>query len=662
MNSRDNFDWKFYINKYEDLRKANIDTEKKALDHWKRYGKKEGRICNNDIIDDKINDKFKITVRLCGQIYGLTGYGTGCRNYIKHLLSLPYIILYIEYMHDYNEDISKFKDYEFMKYVRESPERVDYDIIVSSPRKSLQHKNAKYTIWCWYWEVNILPDNIYDFLKHHPNHINISPSKFLTEAIRNSGLYNPCYTIKHWHLPNNKVVKEKNDTIKFYTISIDAPRKNLELLLESYYEEFTCDDNVEFIAKISPYLRPINVIIDKINSFKNDKSAKLQIITDFLTDVEIQNMHNSYDIFALAQHSEGWGIPHIEALLSGNPLVTVNYGSLPDFVNDTNAFEIPFVVSEIDRSNRYKNDTLDFYPLGSIWAISKKEDIKIKLREAYNNYKNKKPNIEYLTKYFSFEESLKQWNLFFVPKISLITSMFKASKYLEQFMVDVTRQTIFKEKCEWIILDANPIGDNTDYNMIKDYIDMYPNNIIYKKLDIDKGIYDTWNQGIQMSTGEFITNMNCDDRRVPDNLEKMALFLLNNPNISLVYCNSYIINEGNINWEKIQENPELYKIYIMEEFSKNALLKFNFPHNNPLWRRSLHDKYGYFDTKYKSAGDAEFWLRCASNGATFKKYPNEILGIYYDNPEGMSTKKENVRKFIKNENKEIKSKYKKLIF
>jgi len=37
------FDWKMYIQNYEDLQKANIDTPEKAFSHWKSYGKKENR-------------------------------------------------------------------------------------------------------------------------------------------------------------------------------------------------------------------------------------------------------------------------------------------------------------------------------------------------------------------------------------------------------------------------------------------------------------------------------------------------------------------------------------------------------------------------------------------------------------------------------------------
>ena len=37
------FDWLTYINNYEDLRRAGINTEAKALMHWRLFGLKEGR-------------------------------------------------------------------------------------------------------------------------------------------------------------------------------------------------------------------------------------------------------------------------------------------------------------------------------------------------------------------------------------------------------------------------------------------------------------------------------------------------------------------------------------------------------------------------------------------------------------------------------------------
>ena len=38
-----NFNWKFYINVYDDLRKAGVNNEQKAIQHFANYGCKEKR-------------------------------------------------------------------------------------------------------------------------------------------------------------------------------------------------------------------------------------------------------------------------------------------------------------------------------------------------------------------------------------------------------------------------------------------------------------------------------------------------------------------------------------------------------------------------------------------------------------------------------------------
>lgn len=41
------FDWKFYLNEYEDLRREGICTREACVTHWVRYGKHEGRVCRS---------------------------------------------------------------------------------------------------------------------------------------------------------------------------------------------------------------------------------------------------------------------------------------------------------------------------------------------------------------------------------------------------------------------------------------------------------------------------------------------------------------------------------------------------------------------------------------------------------------------------------------
>ena len=54
---------------------------------------------------------------------------------------------------------------------------------------------------------------------------------------------------------------------------------------------------------------------------------------------------------------------------------------------------------------------------------------------------------------------------------------------------------------------------------------------------------------------------------------------------------------------------------------------------------TVHDKHGYFNQYYKSSADWDFWLRCVFGGSKFKKCQDN-LGVYYFNPNGMSTNTE----------------------
>ena len=59
----DNFDWKYYISKYDDLK--TIKNENDAYKHYMLHGKSEGRIASNKSIKFVFNNKFEnITLKL----------------------------------------------------------------------------------------------------------------------------------------------------------------------------------------------------------------------------------------------------------------------------------------------------------------------------------------------------------------------------------------------------------------------------------------------------------------------------------------------------------------------------------------------------------------------------------------------------------------------
>ena len=213
-------------------------------------------------------------------------------------------------------------------------------------------------------------------------------------------------------------------------------------------------------------------------------------------------------------------------------------------------------------------------------------------------------------------------------KISIITSLYDGDKHLKGFLENITSQTIF-DKCELVIINANSPG-NED-KLIQEYMKKHT-NIIYKKLDKDPGIYGCWNLGIQMSSGEFITNANLDDRRSIQQLEILAEELVRNEDVDLVYSECLLTNNEN---ETYLDNTSKGQIYPVQEFSNENMIKC-LPGPMPLWRRTMHDTAGEFDSSYKFAGDWEMWLRAVKSGSKFKKVFGSY-GLYHNNPEGLTT-------------------------
>jgi len=204
--------------------------------------------------------------------------------------------------------------------------------------------------------------------------------------------------------------------------------------------------------------------------------------------------------------------------------------------------------------------------------------------------------------------------------------MYKGEKYIEGFMRDMVRQTVF-DQCELIIINAN--SPENEEPVVRRYMKKYP-NIIYRRLDHDPGIYGTWNRAIQMAKGEFITNANVDDRLSPRCYEVHMKALDEHPDVDLVYSDFYVTKKPNETFE----HNSAYRVSKRDEFSPKNMWDC-LPGCNPMWRKNLHKTCGLFDTSYKIAGDWEMWCRFVKNGVLFLKI-NDVYALFYSNPSGLS--------------------------
>ena len=213
--------------------------------------------------------------------------------------------------------------------------------------------------------------------------------------------------------------------------------------------------------------------------------------------------------------------------------------------------------------------------------------------------------------------------------VTAIASLYKGRQYLEAFLENITAQTIF-DKSELIIIDANsPEGEG---DLIAEYQKVFP-NIIYKRVNHRIGIYDAWNDAIEMARGRYLTNTNLDDLRRIDSFELQAAALDELKFVDVVYQDFFYSLDSSLAFDEVARFGYKSSLPVL---CVNNLLRFNSPHNAPMWRAQLHKDLGLFDTSFKSAGDYEFWLRCALQKKQFYKL-NSPHVVYFQNPDGIST-------------------------
>jgi len=212
--------------------------------------------------------------------------------------------------------------------------------------------------------------------------------------------------------------------------------------------------------------------------------------------------------------------------------------------------------------------------------------------------------------------------------VSAIISTYNSEKYIRGCLQDLVDQTLYKQgELEIVIVDSASLQN--EQSIVKEFQAKYP-NIVYERTSERETLYAAWNRAIKMSHGKYITNANTDDRHRFDALEVMANFLDTHPEVSLAYPNQLITTVPNDTFVTTQSNRHWnWPPYSYDQMKQGCCVG-----SQPMWRKSLHDKYGYFRSEFHCAGDYEFWLRIGSQGEKLALI-SEIIGLYYFNPQGI---------------------------
>lgn len=218
-------------------------------------------------------------------------------------------------------------------------------------------------------------------------------------------------------------------------------------------------------------------------------------------------------------------------------------------------------------------------------------------------------------------------------KVSAIVSTYNSERFFKGCIEDLMQQTLWaKGELEIVIVNAG--SKQGELYLIKEYFRQgIPLTVI---TTLREPLYKSWNRGIKIAKGQYITNANTDDRHAPDAYEKQAAYLDAHPAIGLVYADAFVTTTANATWDSdytlSTEPPYSDGLLAWQDYNPPDLLKHCYIGQAPLWRKSLHDTVGFFDESFMVAGDYEMWLRMASCGVQMYHLP-DITGLFYWHPD-----------------------------
>ena len=248
-----------------------------------------------------------------------------------------------------------------------------------------------------------------------------------------------------------------------------------------------------------------------------------------------------------------------------------------------------------------------------------------------------------LTNYKIIYQSLNNYKKK-IYKISCIISTYNSEEFMAECLDDVENQTV-ADDVEIVIVDAN--SPQKEKDIVLEYQEKYT-NIKYFRTDTRITVYAAWNLAIKNSVGQYITTQNTNDRLCPDAHEVMARALDDNPDVMLVYGDTYLTDIPHQKIEKLRQTE--YKCWKWPKYSYEDLLKACMVGPHPMWRKDVHKKVGYFNSKYIALGDQEFWLRM---GLYYNLlHISKFTGMAWEDPASLSRSQK-----AQEENIEIRKKY-----
>ncbi|MBW1780217.1 MAG: glycosyltransferase [Deltaproteobacteria bacterium] len=160
---------------------------------------------------------------------------------------------------------------------------------------------------------------------------------------------------------------------------------------------------------------------------------------------------------------------------------------------------------------------------------------------------------------------------------------------------------------------------------VRSYSPRLPQNRVIKVLrnETNLGATNTYNRGFMQASGEYSTFIPSDDIPHPLMISRMVS-TLEETGADFVYADSIIVDDTGQIMRRLPM-PDYDFSRCFGDWYHLGVAK--------LYRRSLHDRVGYYDEEYRLANDYDMYLRFAQAGARFVHLPEVLYSVRNHGPD-----------------------------
>lgn len=222
---------------------------------------------------------------------------------------------------------------------------------------------------------------------------------------------------------------------------------------------------------------------------------------------------------------------------------------------------------------------------------------------------------------------------------TLVTSVFRSDPFIEGFLANSRALIGYGRMIEHVFL----VSTLSETELVQfDALLAGQDSAVILWHRQDPGLYECWNIGIRIARTDYVSNANVDDLRDPDHVLALVQDLEANPDCLVAATALKFFTDYPADGSLPADRPSwyadragrfgLFDIAYLSDATPPVLVPHNMPHCMPVWRRSLHARFGWFDEpRYGTYADWAFWLRVLKSGG--QGWMNKrALGFYFVNP------------------------------